>query len=281
MNFHRLKTLICIAVACGAATTFAQVPVPTPVEPLVFDQMLKDYTPKMGETNAHFTFSLTNVSSSEVVINNVRTSCGCTVANLPSKPWRLPAGASGEFGVVVDLRGKFGTLVKSVFVDSSIGTNAMLTLKPLTVRVILPNLAAEANGMDNRQRNMMMALADRQAVFRNDCASCHVTPAMGKTGKALYDAACGVCHDSLNRATMVSDLRALPLHPDREYWLKWITLGRPGSLMPSFAQAEGGPLNDDQIDSLVGFLVSNDFQRKPPLPPPPIGDSAPVRPGGQ
>jgi hypothetical protein len=69
-----------------------------------------------------------------------------------------------------------------------------------------------------------------------------------------------------NRATMVSDLRALPLHPDREYWLKWITLGRPGSLMPSFAQAEGGPLNDDQIDSLVGFLLSNDFQRKPHLP---------------
>ena len=96
----------------GAGTT-------TPAEPLVFDQMLKDYTPKMGETNAHFTFSLTNVSSSEVVINNVRTSCGCTVAHLPSKPWRLPAGASGEFGVVVDLRGKFGTLVKSVFVDSS------------------------------------------------------------------------------------------------------------------------------------------------------------------
>ena len=281
MDFHKLKTLMCIAVSCGAATTFAQVPVPTPAEPLVFDQMLKDYTPKMGETNAHFTFSLTNVSSSEVVINNVRTSCGCTVANLPSKPWRLPPGVSGEFGVVVDLRGKFGTLVKSVFVDSSIGTNAMMTLKPLSVRVILPNLAAGANGMDNRQRNMMMALADRQAVFRNDCASCHATPAMGKTGKALYDAACGVCHDSSNRATMVSDLRALPLHPDREYWLKWITLGRPGSLMPSFAQAEGGPLNDDQIDSLVGFLLSSDFQRKPPLPPPPIGDSAPVRPGGQ
>jgi hypothetical protein len=281
MNFLELKTLLCIAVSCWASITLAQVPFPTPAEPLVFDQMLKDYTPKMGETNAHFTFSLTNVSSSEIVINNVRTSCGCTVANLPSKPWRLPAGASGEFGVVVDLRGKFGTLVKSVFVDSSIGTNAMMTLKPLTVRVMLPNLAAGANGMDNRQRNMMMALADRQAVFRNDCASCHVTPAMGKTGRALYDAACGICHDSPNRATMVSDLRALPPHPDREHWLKWITLGRPGSLMPSFAQAEGGPLNDEQIDSLVSFLLSNDFQRKPPLPPPPTGDSAPVRPGGQ
>jgi mono/diheme cytochrome c family protein len=181
----------------------------------------------------------------------------------------------------VDLRGKFGTLVKSVFVDSSIGTNAMMTLKPLTVRVILPNLAAVANGMDNRQRNMMMALADRQAVFRNDCASCHATPAMGKSGKALYDAACGICHDAPNRATMVADLRALPPHPDREYWLKWITLGRPGSLMPSFAQAESGPLNDEQIDSLVDFLLSNDFQRKPPLPPLPAAVSVPVRPGGQ
>jgi len=135
--------------------------------------------------------------------------------------------------------------------------------------------------MDNRQRNMMMALADRQAVFRNDCASCHATPAMGKSGKALYDAACGICHDAPNRATMVADLRALPPHPDREYWLKWITLGRPGSLMPSFAQAESGPLNDEQIDSLVDFLLSNDFQRKPPLPPLPAAVSVPVRPGGQ
>jgi cytochrome c5 len=281
MNVFKLKTVLCIAVFCWASNALAQSPAPTPAEPLVFDQILKDYTPKMGETNAHFTFSLTNVSSSEVVINNVRTSCGCTVANMPSKPWHLPAGTNGEFGVVVDLRGKSGTLVKTVFVDSSIGTNTAMTTKSLTVRVMLPNVAPTANGMDNRQRNMMMALADRQAVFRNDCASCHAMPAMGKTGKGLYDAACGICHDAPNRATMVADLRTLPPHPDREYWLKWITLGRPGSLMPSFAQAEGGPLNDDQIDSLVDFLLSSDFQRKGPLPPLPTAVSVPVRPGGQ
>ena len=68
-----------------------------PTEPLAFDALAKELTPKSGEMNALFTFSLTNVSSGEVVINNVRTSCGCTVAKVPSKPWLLTPGTNGSF----------------------------------------------------------------------------------------------------------------------------------------------------------------------------------------
>src|SRR5438034_848188 len=91
-------------------------------DPLAFDSQFKEFTAGVTVTNAHFTFSLTNVSSAEVVISNVRTSCGCTVASLPSKPWRLIPGANGQIGASVDLRGKFGTLVKSLFVDYAVGT---------------------------------------------------------------------------------------------------------------------------------------------------------------
>ena len=92
---------------------FAQPPVVRANLPevLAFDALMKDYTAKPGELSAKLAFSVTNISPSEVLINNVRTSCGCTVAQVPGRPWRLAAGTNGEFSVVVDLRGKFGSLI--------------------------------------------------------------------------------------------------------------------------------------------------------------------------
>jgi mono/diheme cytochrome c family protein len=293
-------------------------------EPLVFDALLKEHVAKEGETQALLNFSLTNISSMEVVINNVRTSCGCTVPTLPSRPWRLPPGASGSFGVAVDLRGKFGILTKSVFVDiaeaaaassappgasnvlavpgslvvtnvaASPGlpalTNTSLSatniaaaaplktwMKPLTVRVTLPQKPLVANAMDDRVRNMQLAMADRQIVFKGECAKCHSEPTKEKTGLALYQAGCAICHDSHNRATMVPDLRALKHPTDREHWIKWTAFGRPGSLMPAFAQSEGGPLTEEQIDSLADYLTTTISQKprnvvsksSPQLPPAP------------
>src|SRR5438552_3056391 len=85
-------------------------PVPAKPAPLNADANLKEYAAKPGETNAHFIFNLTNVSSAPVLINFVRTSCGCTVAKLPSTPWKLEPGSNGPIQVTVDLRGKLGTI---------------------------------------------------------------------------------------------------------------------------------------------------------------------------
>jgi len=82
--------------------------------PLVFDAELKEYHAKAGETNANFFFSVTNISSTNVLIQGVQTSCGCTVAKLPSRPWVLPAHSDGKFDVTVDLRGKSGTIEREV-----------------------------------------------------------------------------------------------------------------------------------------------------------------------
>jgi mono/diheme cytochrome c family protein len=218
------------------------------------DAELKEYTSKPGESTAPFTFWLTNVSSSEVLINNVRTSCGCTVAKLPSQPWHIPAGGSGPIDVSVNLAGKGGTISKGVTVESSAG------IKMLTVKVnITPAAAGGVNAMNDTERlkNMQLALADRQVLFKNqECAKCHADPAKGKiAGAQVYAAVCGVCHDSHLRAAMVPDLRNLNHPTDAEHWRKWIAYGRPGSMMPAFAQSEGGPLNQQQIDALVDYVV--------------------------
>ncbi len=216
---------------------------------LSWDSLNKEFTAKPGETAANFTFAVTNVAKTNVIINWVRPSCGCTVAKLPPTPWTLAPGEGGNIDLTVDLRNKFGVLSKYVSVDTSGGQ------KLLNLKITIPNNPqVVTGGPDARTRNMQVAMADRQAVFRGDCATCHAKPAAGKKGEQLYAAACGVCHDAPHRATMVPDLRALKNATGSAYWAQWITNGKPGSLMPAFAKAQGGPLDEEQVQSLAEFL---------------------------
>lgn len=207
---------------------------------LVWDARSKTREAKPGETNVQFTFNLTNTAAADVVITAVRPSCGCTAARMPALPWRLAPGVCGQIEADVDIRGKRGVVSKVVFVDTSAGTNV------LTLTITIP---------EDRTRNQELALADRQAVFRGACATCHVEPAVGKTGAALYQAACGICHDAEHRASMVPSLLALAKPTGPEYWDQWVRHGKAGSLMPAFARTEGGPLDEDQIKSLVEHLT--------------------------
>lgn len=216
---------------------------------LQWDQVEKEFHAQPGELHAPFTFAVTNVSGTNVVINWVRPSCGCTVAKLPPTPWTLKPGDGGLIELGVDLRGKYGLLSKYVSVDTSEGQ------KMLLIKVHIPNQPAAPAGMDSRARNMQLAMADRQVVFRGDCAKCHLTPTVGKVkGEEIYQAACAICHDAPHRATMVPDLRASGKATGKEYWAHWITHGKPGTLMPAFAKGQGGPLSQEQIDALAEFM---------------------------
>jgi mono/diheme cytochrome c family protein len=247
---------------------------------LVWDATLKSYQAKPGEATVPFTFWLTNISSTDILVNRASTSCGCTVAQLPSQPWRIPAGGDGPIRVTMSLVGKIGLISKGVTIETSVG------IQQLTVRTEIPPgstptampLPAQASGTMNdgeRLQNMQMALADRQVVFKNkDCAKCHAEPAVGKhEGRELYAAVCATCHNSHLRAAMVPDLRTLKHPTDADFWRKWITYGRAGSMMPAFATAEGGPLEPYQVDALVAFMV-----RAFPNRPAPV-QAAPASPG--
>ncbi len=233
----------------GAA--LAQQPAPG----LVWDAEQKEISLQPGELAAHFVFAFTNVSDKEIVVNSVHPSCGCTTVKLPPLPWKLAAGTNGQIDAVVDLRGKSGLLMKSVSIESSAGT------KHLILKINMPGQPTPGPDLARRVRNQQMAMADRQAVFKNDCATCHAHPAAGKLGQELFQTACAVCHDTPNRATMVPDLYALNKPTDAEYWNTWVAHGKPGTLMPAFAQAEGGPLSEAQIVSLAHCLSQKPLHR--------------------
>jgi mono/diheme cytochrome c family protein len=180
-----------------------------------------------------------------VEIVQVRPSCGCTTADVPRAPWVLAPGERGSFRATVDFTGKQGKLFKAIYVNSAAGTQV------LHVVVNIPE-----SDPAERKRNQELAMANRQRVFSGDCAACHRDPIGPKTGAELFQTACGICHLAPQRAAMVADLLTAREPRDAAWWRRWISDGKDGTLMPAFAQKNGGPLTDQQIDSLVEFALS-------------------------
>jgi len=220
-------------------------PVRAEIPALAYDAVSKQVAARFGQTNAVVQFAVTNISQQAVVIRDVSLSCGCSVASLPARPWTIQPGEHGRVTVTIDLRGKQGSLLKSAVLHTLTG------MQVLNYQIDIQ----EPVTPEERARNQRLAKADRQAVFRGSCAQCHATPTQGKFGGELFAAACAICHETEHRAKMVPDLRALKQPAQPDYWLHTITYGKPASLMPAFALAEGGPLTDLQIRSLADFLA--------------------------
>jgi mono/diheme cytochrome c family protein len=215
---------------------------------IAWDATMKSTTVPADSEKAQFVFSFTNVSGDDVIVTDVHPSCGCTTAQLPPLPWDLPQGTNSQIGVTVNLAGKYGQIVKSVTVATDHGT------RELIVQItILPEVVKEPSDAE-RVRQMQMAKADRQAVFKGDCISCHVKSGEYKYGKALYDADCAICHEAAHRASMVPDLHGLKVTTNNDFWRTWIAHGKPGTFMPAFSTGDGGPLSDMQIASLAAYL---------------------------
>ena len=221
---------------------------PLPDGFIAWDELTKTTDVTNGQDFARFTFTLTNVTTGNVSILDVHPSCGCTTVQLPSVPWTIPAGSNGVIKAEVSLPGKSGLLFKSVRVTTDHGWK-ILTLRinieePVAVKMTDAQIAA----------GITAAKVDRQAVFKGDCASCHVKNIDGKYGQELFAAICAVCHEAQPRATMVPDLHNLQVPTNEEFWRTWITSGKAGTLMPAFATSQGGPLTDMQIASLAAYL---------------------------
>jgi mono/diheme cytochrome c family protein len=152
-------------------------------------------------------------------------------------------------------------LFKTVYVSTDKG-NLTLMLRITMLPPVIPVLTDA-----ERARDLAAAKIDRQAVFRGDCAKCHLKTIAGKYGQPLYQSVCAICHDVAKRSPLVPDLHALKTPTNDEFWRTWITSGKPGSVMPAFAHAQGGPLSDTQIASLASYLNYTIPSHVPPAPP--------------
>lgn len=227
-----------------------------PGQALVWTPSNPSHEAKRGEVGVHFTFSAKNISTVDVVIKELKPSCGCTVAEMPANPWRIKPGETGKFEAVMDLRDRTGVMsppgviYKDIKVFGEGFTNDLkfsVSISPLET-----NNLSQAELM--RLFGQQLAAVDQQAVFKKDCVKCHLVPAFGKYGENLYHTACGICHESSERASFVPDLTKLTNAIDTNYWHQMVAYGKPGTEMPGFASTQGGPLDADQVDSLVAYL---------------------------
>ena len=217
---------------------------------LTWDAIAKVHHAKLNELDVGFEFYFQNKTSKEVQIKRAISTCGCTVAKLPNLPWVIKPAQKGSVPVTMDLRGKSGVITKTIQLVTDQG------IIPLKARVAIGLVSgpSKKRSQEERAANLRAAAANRQAIFAGKCVECHVIPTIGKRGKQLYSTACGICHESKNRAPFVTDLRRLAKGKDKEYWQQWFADSKPNSLMPAFAKQHGGNLDNSQIRTLVAYL---------------------------
>ena len=227
-----------------------------PGQALVWTPNNPSHEAKRGEVGVRFTFSAKNISTVDVVITEIKPSCGCTVAEMPAQPWRIKPGETSKFDAVMDLRDKTGVMSPPGVVYKEIAVfgqgftndlNFSVSISPLLTNNLSPAELARLWGQQ-------LAAVDQQAVFKNDCVKCHFVPTYGKYGENLFHTACGICHESPHRASFVPDLATLTNAIDTNYWHQMVVYGKPGTQMPGFANTQRGPLEADQVDSLVAYL---------------------------
>lgn len=236
---------------------------PLPEGVFAWDALLKATDATNGQPLANFTFCFTNIATNTVAVLSVHPGCACTTVELPPIPWLIPPGSNGILNIKVDLQGKSGTLFKSVNVTTEKGRKDLMLRINILAPPPMPEMTAE-----QREAGLRAAKADRQAVFKADCASCHLPKIEGKYGQQLYEAVCTICHEATHRATMVPDLHNLQIPTNEEFWRVWVSNGKAGSLMPAFSSVQGGPLNDMQVQSLAAYLNAVFPSRVPPAQTP-------------
>jgi len=218
-------------------------PAPTHPNPLMWDAMVKEVTTKPLQTTNKFTFWVTNTASTNVTLDHIQPSCGCTVAKLPKDPWIMAPNESGPITAVVNFAGKSGSFSKLLTVYSSEGQQT------LTLKINVPFDPTS----EIRQQRMQQAMSNRQLVLQGDCASCHVEKGKGKVGEELFAADCGICHSSDHRAEMVPNLAEINKVTSKDYWKYFLENGGT-TLMPAFVNTKGGPLTPEEVDKFAEFL---------------------------
>lgn len=81
-----------------------------------FEEYLHDYGQIEQESDGTWSFAFKNLGDRAIVINRVRSSCGCTVPEWPREP--IEPGASGKITVKYNTA-TTGTFLKSVTVYST------------------------------------------------------------------------------------------------------------------------------------------------------------------
>jgi mono/diheme cytochrome c family protein len=220
------------------------------------EERIQDIGQVPTDTKQQTFFLLYNIGGKHLRISEVETSCGCTVADISKKV--VAPGDFTRIKVELDTSIKMGKLRKKITVHSN---------DPKRPELVLFVLGDVFGKKMEGHAQITLKPKDKLVLFKGNCASCHVDLGRGKTGKALFLADCAMCHGSQALGNHSAGVSLLGGDYENEAFRKRIrgiiADGSPHSpQMPPFSKKNGGPLNDDEIDSLVSFLKFQNMQHK-------------------
>lgn len=191
-------------------------------------------------TKVQYPFLFTNVGAGDLVLYQLKTTCGCTAAIASTGPYH--SGEKGAITVTYDSRGKVGFTTKEITVHS----NDPKSPHSLTLEGVVNIDATHPE------------IKPGEVLFSGSCAECHSVPAKGKVGKELYDSVCHMCHDFPQESgkKWVAPNKLSLSKLSRRKLKKNISKGIPYTSMSAFSNEESGPLTDKQIDSLIDYLYT-------------------------
>ncbi len=226
----------------GSAVAGFFTPVDTSKGPKIsFNEEVHEFGKIEQNTNAETNFIIKNIGTDTLEIFSASPSCGCTAAVLDNK--RIAPGASSRLHITFDPHNKAeGPVIKTITVVSNAVNGAQRTLR----------IQGEIFKSKTAHKGDMMSI---QHVFEGDCASCHVEKGKGELGAKLFEADCAICHGSKADNKPGVDIASDDMmNHDEKSWKKIITDGMPNSNMPAFGLKSKGPLNEEEIASLVDYL---------------------------
>jgi mono/diheme cytochrome c family protein len=233
------KTTPVPATVAGKA---AQAPVAAPKNAIIaFNEETHEFGKIEQNSFAETTFIIYNKGTDTLEVFSANPSCGCT-ASFPGKK-RIPPGDTSHLFIRFDPHNKAeGDMTKTITVVSNSKTDPQKILR--IHGTIYKSKLAHSGGMMHLD-----------GVFQGNCASCHVEKGKGELGAKLYEADCAICHGSKTDNKPGPDITDdKMMSHDAKSWKHVISEGMDNTNMPAFALKHKGPLNDEEIASLVDYL---------------------------
>jgi len=185
-------------------------------------------------------FIISNTGTDTLEVFSAQPSCGCTAA-FPGKK-RIPPGDTSHLAITFDPHNKAeGDVTKTITVTSNSKND--------------PQKILRIHGTIYKSKLAHKETMHLDGVFQGNCASCHVEKGKGELGAKLYEADCAICHGSKADNKPGPDIADDKMMDHKSsQWKEIITEGIVNTNMPAFALKHKGPLNDDEIASLVDYL---------------------------
>ncbi|MFQ5455265.1 MAG: DUF1573 domain-containing protein [Nitrospirota bacterium] len=180
-------------------------------------------------------FRFVNIGNEDLIIKEVNTSCGCTAALISSET--IKPDEEGEIQISYNSEARSGKVTRKITVVSN---DPVEPEKELVINAYV-------------DASMHEGFKSGDSLFSERCGSCHAEPAEGKKGKELYEAVCHFCHGIRGEGKTAPPLIG-KWRVGEKSLRDTIMKGVAGTEMPAFGKKNGGPLYDEQIESLLSYI---------------------------